>query len=77
MYIVVKAITPPYPVVERSHNERCFQDSDTGEQQPFPRLCEMPSLLLSIVVPAFDEELRCECSDIGRRDQKMVSQVVE
>lgn len=33
-------------------------DSETGEQQPFPDISEAPSVQLSVVVPAFDEEHR-------------------
>lgn len=54
--IFVNAST--YPIISRSSKEKQFYDPVKGEYFPFPWITDPPSVSLSVVVPAFDEEKR-------------------
>lgn len=53
-------MTTPYPVVQRSEEEKSFLNTNEGLKILFPSIGEPFSVLLSVVVPAFDEEKRCK-----------------
>lgn len=57
MCAVLLQITKPYPEVSRSESEKHFKTKKGKER--FPSLDEKCSINLSIVVPAYDEEKRC------------------
>lgn len=50
----------PFPVWKRYDSEKYFEDPETGIKCPFPTLSDTPSVTLSVIVPAFNEEDRCE-----------------
>lgn len=60
MFIIVKAVTNPHPVVRRYEKEKYFIRADNGEKENFPTIDNEPSVDLSVIVPAFDEEERCK-----------------
>lgn len=61
MFIIVKAVTTPHPVVRRHNNEKYFIRADNGDKENFPSIDDEPSVNLSVIVPAYDEEVRCKC----------------
>jgi dolichyl-phosphate beta-glucosyltransferase len=48
----------PFPQVVRYAEEKYFEDPSTRLKCPFPSLTDMPSVSLSVIVPAYNEELR-------------------
>lgn len=55
--VIVLAISTPYPEITDVVSERSFKDG--AQQQPFPSLLtDPPSITLSVVVPAYNEEER-------------------
>lgn len=54
----MKSITRPYPDVVRYEDEKHFINTETNENEKFPSLNDEPSLSLSVIVPAYDEEQR-------------------
>ncbi|XP_058062856.1 dolichyl-phosphate beta-glucosyltransferase [Anopheles bellator] len=56
--IVLKITTTPFPKIVRHKDEMFYSDPVTGEQRSFPSLNDEPTLQLSVIVPAFDEEKR-------------------
>jgi dolichyl-phosphate beta-glucosyltransferase len=56
----VKTATP-YPVVLRSKKETSYLDPKTGQTIEFPSLNEPWSIDLSVIVPAYEEEVRRRC----------------
>lgn len=54
----MKNITTPHPIVRRTPKEQCYIDSVTGERIAFPGISEEPTLTLSVIVPAYEEEER-------------------
>lgn len=58
MLIAVKAITTPYPRIERHDAEKTFFDPTTKSLEKFPSIDDDPTISLSVVVPAYDEEIR-------------------
>ena len=48
----------PYPVLVRHDEEKYFEDSKTKIKCPFPSLTDMPTVSLSVIVPAYNEERR-------------------
>ncbi|CAG7832696.1 unnamed protein product [Allacma fusca] len=51
-------VRKPYPVVTRYDEEKYFEDVNTRLKCPFPSLMDMPSVSLSVIVPAYCEERR-------------------
>jgi len=51
-------ITKPYPEFVRYDDEKYFEDPSTRLKCPFPSLSDIPSVSLSVVVPAYCEEFR-------------------
>ncbi len=48
------------PEVIRYEAEKSFVDPKTGKSEEFPFLRDSSSVTLSVVVPAYNEELRCK-----------------
>ena len=48
------------PNLSRSKNERTFVDPSSKERQEFPSLEDSATLSLSVIVPSYKEETRCE-----------------
>lgn len=53
-------VRKPYPLVIRYDEEKYFEDPSTRLKCPFPSLTDMPTVSLSVIVPAYNEELRCK-----------------
>lgn len=51
-------ITKPYPIVKRNKGEDVFLNPNTNKYEKFPSLDDLPTIHLSVIVPAFDEEVR-------------------
>lgn len=60
MAILLRVTTEPYPVVERFKDEENYEDPSTKQKIVFPSLQEAYGVNLSVVVPAYNEEERCE-----------------
>ncbi|KAG8333081.1 dolichyl-phosphate beta-glucosyltransferase [Homalodisca vitripennis] len=58
MCIVLMKTTTPYPVVERAEEEKSFLNTNEGLRILFPSIEDPFSVLLSVIVPAYDEEKR-------------------
>ncbi|XP_049301683.1 dolichyl-phosphate beta-glucosyltransferase [Anopheles funestus] len=66
--IVLKVTTTPFPTIVRHRKEEYYVDPNAINNQPFPSLDDEPTVRLSVIVPAFDEEKRLplmldECLD--------------
>lgn len=48
-----------HPVVYRSKKEKYFIDPFTGKSVLFPALTDKSSVHLSVIIPAYNEEERC------------------
>ncbi|CAG9762348.1 unnamed protein product [Ceutorhynchus assimilis] len=73
--IIVKSISQAYHIVYRSKKELHFYDPVNGEEIKFPSINDNPSVNLSIVVPAYNEEKRLppmldECLEFLETRQK-------
>lgn len=58
----------PYPDIKRSKKEQHFRDVQNSKDIPFPSLKDPPTVTLSVIVPAYNEEERLppmldECLD--------------
>lgn len=74
MAIVLKATTSPFPAIKRYKEEEFFIDSD-GKKSKFPTIDDEPSLSLSVIIPAFEEEKRLpvmmdECLEFLQKKSK-------
>ena len=58
--VFIKLTTSPFPVIETSEQEKVFRTgSGAGaELKEFPSLSDPSTLSLSVIVPAYNEELR-------------------
>lgn len=52
--------TKPYPIVERFKDEDTFHDPITKSRKKFYQLEKPPTVNLSVIVPAYNEEERCK-----------------
>lgn len=52
--------TKPYPNIQRHKDEDTFLDPQTIQTIAFPSLDDPPTLELSVIVPAYNEEKRCK-----------------
>lgn len=55
---MLKFSTTPFPDITRDNKEKYFKNSGNGQSQEFPSIDDEPSVELSVVIPAFDEEQR-------------------
>ncbi|XP_035905299.1 dolichyl-phosphate beta-glucosyltransferase [Anopheles stephensi] len=56
--IVLKVTTTPFPKIVRHRDEEYYKDPASGDSRLFASLEDVPTLKLSVIVPAFDEEKR-------------------
>lgn len=49
----------PYALVLRSSHEKYFKTSQRGTKELFPSIDDPWSVSLSVIVPAYNEQLRC------------------
>ena len=57
-YQSLKKTEDPLPRVNWAPQEKTFQDPRTGAQHEFPSISDKPSLTLTVVVPAYNEQYR-------------------
>lgn len=50
----------PYPYLGRYESEKFFENPDKSEKSKFPSIHDPPSMDLSVIVPAYNEEERCK-----------------
>lgn len=60
MIVFLKVTATPLPVILKFKEEESYENPETGHREKFPSIDDPPSLDLSVVIPAFDEEQRCE-----------------
>lgn len=60
VFIAVKAITTPYPEIIRHNDENYFFDPATQTKEKFPSIDDSPTIALSVIVPAYEEQQRCK-----------------
>lgn len=58
--IILIATSNVYPVINRSKKEKYYVDPKTGNEQLFPSIKDEPTINLSVIVPAYNEEVRCK-----------------
>lgn len=58
MIVVLKIVSEPYPIVHRHEKEEHFEDPVTERRDKFPSIYDEPTIELSVIVPAYDEEKR-------------------
>lgn len=56
----MKAITTPHPIIKRHKEEEYFFNPKTKDKEQFPSIESDPEIDFSVIVPAYDEEKRCE-----------------
>lgn len=55
----------PFPEIRRREEEKYFLDPATIKQLEFPRIEDPPTVLLSVVIPAYNEEERREFFNVN------------
>lgn len=60
LFVVQKAITKPFPVIKRRKEEKHFLDPIRILNVDFPSVEDAPTVDLSVIIPAYNEEQRCE-----------------
>lgn len=55
--IIVRITTSPFPVIKRFKDEEYFEDP-AGKKSKFPSIDDKPTLELSVIIPAYEEEKR-------------------
>lgn len=58
--VAVKAVTTPYPKIVRHDKEKRFFNPSTSKDEKFPSIEDSPTVSLSVIVPAYEEEQRCK-----------------
>ncbi|XP_065357594.1 dolichyl-phosphate beta-glucosyltransferase [Calliphora vicina] len=58
LFIVQKSITAPLPVIKRRKQEKTFLDPNILKNFEFPSIEDEPTVDLSVIVPAYNEEQR-------------------
>lgn len=58
LFIVQKSITTPLPIIKRHKQEKTFLDPNILKNFEFPSIEDEPSIDLSVIVPAYNEEQR-------------------
>ena len=56
-----------YPNLSRYDSEKVYLNPEKGEKLEFPSIHDPPSVDLSVIVPAYNEEERCKIYIIVRR----------
>ncbi|XP_050319063.1 dolichyl-phosphate beta-glucosyltransferase [Bactrocera neohumeralis] len=58
LFVIQKAITKPFPVIKRRKEERHFLDPIRIQNVDFPSVEDAPTVHLSVIIPAYNEEQR-------------------
>uniref|UniRef100_A0A0A1XHC4 Dolichyl-phosphate beta-glucosyltransferase n=1 Tax=Zeugodacus cucurbitae TaxID=28588 RepID=A0A0A1XHC4_ZEUCU len=58
LFVIQKAITNPFPVIKRRKEEKHFLDPIRIQNVDFPSVEDAPTVDLSVIVPAYNEEQR-------------------
>lgn len=58
--VILKIVSEPYPILHRHEKEEFFEDPVTERRDKFPSIYDEPTIELSVIVPAYDEEKRCK-----------------
>ncbi|XP_055917400.1 dolichyl-phosphate beta-glucosyltransferase [Eupeodes corollae] len=58
LVIIQKSITSPFPIIKRHKEEKYFVDPNSIKKVDFPSIDDEPSVDLSVVIPAYEEENR-------------------
>ncbi|KAL4709326.1 hypothetical protein ACJJTC_007058 [Scirpophaga incertulas] len=56
--ILIYVVNTPYPIINRHEEEKSFNDPKTKSKLRFPSIDDSPSVNLSVIVPAYNEEER-------------------
>ncbi|CRL00383.1 CLUMA_CG013651, isoform A [Clunio marinus] len=72
--IILKATTTPFPIIKRYDEEEFYEDP-SGIKVQFPSIEDDPSIELSVIIPAYEEEKRLptmldECIDFLERKEQ-------
>uniref|UniRef100_U5EVJ0 Dolichyl-phosphate beta-glucosyltransferase n=1 Tax=Corethrella appendiculata TaxID=1370023 RepID=U5EVJ0_9DIPT len=85
LYIILKITTTSYPNIIRYEEEKYFLNVKSQKKEKFPTIDEEPSLDLSVIIPAYEEEKRLpimldECLDFledkAKNDKKFSYEVI-
>jgi dolichyl-phosphate beta-glucosyltransferase len=76
--VFLKVTATPYPVIHRFDDEKYYENPKTGKKEEFPSIDNPPTLDLSVIIPAYDEEKRLpvmleECLDYLEKKSKSSS----
>ncbi|KAB0798765.1 hypothetical protein PPYR_06645 [Photinus pyralis] len=55
---ILIAISSRYPIIMRSRKEKYFMDPNSGKFVEFPSIYDNSSIHLSVIIPAYNEEVR-------------------
>jgi hypothetical protein len=55
----MRAICSPYPQIYQTENEKYFYDPISEKKLKFSSCLASPSVDLSVIVPSYNEEKRC------------------
>ncbi|XP_011207742.2 dolichyl-phosphate beta-glucosyltransferase [Bactrocera dorsalis] len=58
LFVIQKAITKPFPVIKRRKEEKHFLDPIKIQNVDFPPVEDAPTVHLSVIIPAYNEEQR-------------------
>ncbi|XP_055837621.1 dolichyl-phosphate beta-glucosyltransferase [Episyrphus balteatus] len=58
LVIIQKSITTPFPIIKRHKEEKYFVDPNVIKKVDFPSIDDEPSVDLTVVIPAYEEEKR-------------------
>lgn len=58
LIIIQKSITTPYPIIKRHKEEKYFVDPNAIKKVDFPSIDDDPTVDLTVVIPAYEEEKR-------------------
>lgn len=59
-FIVLYLTTSKYPKIHRFESENFFYNPKNEKTEPFPSIEDNWSIHLSVIIPAYNEEERCE-----------------
>lgn len=58
--LLLVAYSDPYPIIEQFEGEDCYYDPRSKTKKKFPSINDPPSVAISVIVPAYNEEERCK-----------------
>lgn len=58
----LRLTTKREPDLQRAESEKSFMDPGTEKRHPFPSITSPPSVDMTLVVPAYNEQNRCKHS---------------